>query len=126
MPLGTEVDLGPGHIVLDWDLSPPHRKSHSNPPLFGPCLLWLNGRPSQLPLNNCCNSLQQVHDHECHSSASEMVLFDVLYTPISGVRRVNPNVMASSCTYCVATVTRCIAAHDDDDIMTSHDSVESR
>jgi len=41
MPLGTEVGLGPGHIVLDGDPAPPKRK-HS-PPVFGPCLLWPNG-----------------------------------------------------------------------------------
>jgi len=40
MPLGREVDLGPGHIVLDGDPAP-LRKGHSSPPLFGPCLLWL-------------------------------------------------------------------------------------
>ena len=28
--LGTEVDLGPGHIVLDGDPAPP-RKGHSSP-----------------------------------------------------------------------------------------------
>jgi len=38
-PLGTEVDLGRGHIVLDGD-STALRKRHSSPPLFGPCLLW--------------------------------------------------------------------------------------
>jgi len=54
MPLGTEVDLGPGHIVLDGAQLP--RKGHSNPPLFGTCLLWPNGRPSQLLLSSCsCN-----------------------------------------------------------------------
>ena len=38
MPLGTEIDLGPGHIVLDGDPPP---KGNSSPPLFfGPCLLW--------------------------------------------------------------------------------------
>jgi len=32
MPLSTEVDLGPVHIVLDWDpVSPPPRKGHSSP-----------------------------------------------------------------------------------------------
>jgi len=31
MPLGTEVGLGPGDIVLDGDPAPP--------PIFGPCLL---------------------------------------------------------------------------------------
>jgi len=41
MPLGTEVDVSPGDIVLDWNpaLS---QKGHS-PPIFGPCLLWPNG-----------------------------------------------------------------------------------
>jgi len=38
-PLGTEVDLGPAHIVLDGKPAPP-RKGHISPPLFGPCLLW--------------------------------------------------------------------------------------
>jgi len=39
MPLGTEVSLGPGHIVLD-DESP---KRAQQPPIFGLCLLWPNG-----------------------------------------------------------------------------------
>jgi len=37
-PLGTEVDLGPGHIVLDGVPAP--AKGAQQPPLFGPCLLW--------------------------------------------------------------------------------------
>jgi len=28
MPLGTEVDLGPDHIVLDGDPAPPRKGSH--------------------------------------------------------------------------------------------------
>jgi len=36
--LGTEVDLGPGHIVLDGVPAP--AKGAQQPPLFGPCLLW--------------------------------------------------------------------------------------
>ena len=51
MPLGTEVGLRPGDIVLDFGLSSP-KKGHS-PQLFGPCLLWPNGRPSQLLLSTC-------------------------------------------------------------------------
>jgi len=60
MPLGTEVGLGPGHIVLDGDPAPSsHGKGHSSPPhptftIYGPrqacvrlngspCLLWPNG-----------------------------------------------------------------------------------
>ena len=38
-PLGTEVDLGTGHIVLDGVPCCP-QKEHSSPPLFGPYLLW--------------------------------------------------------------------------------------
>jgi len=32
MPLGTEVGLSPGHIVLDGDPPPPYGKGHSSPP----------------------------------------------------------------------------------------------
>ena len=39
MPLGKEVDLGPGHVVRR-EPSPTPRKGHSSPTLFGPCLLW--------------------------------------------------------------------------------------
>ena len=38
MPLGTEVDLGPGHIVLDGDPAPPTKGAQQSPS-FGPCLL---------------------------------------------------------------------------------------
>jgi len=44
IPLVKEVGLGPGDIVLDGDPAPP---------LFGPCLLWSNGRPSQQLLSSC-------------------------------------------------------------------------
>ena len=37
-PLGTEVDLGAGHIVLGG--FPALRKRGTAPPLLGPCLLW--------------------------------------------------------------------------------------
>jgi len=37
-PLGTEVDLVPGHIVLD--RVPALRERGTAAPLFGPCLLW--------------------------------------------------------------------------------------
>jgi len=38
MPLGTEVDLRGGHIVLDG--FPALRERGTAPPLLGPCLLW--------------------------------------------------------------------------------------
>jgi len=38
-PLRTEVDLGPGHIVLDGSRSSRERGT-AVPLLFGPCLFW--------------------------------------------------------------------------------------
>ena len=44
MPLGMEVGLGPGDIVLDGDPARPHQKGGRAPPLrLISCLLWLNG-----------------------------------------------------------------------------------
>jgi len=42
MALGTEVGLGPGHIVLDGAQLPSPKKWAQPPPNFGPCLLWPN------------------------------------------------------------------------------------
>ena len=36
-----EVELNPGHIVLDGDPASP--KGYSPSPIFDPCLLWPNG-----------------------------------------------------------------------------------
>jgi len=46
MPLGREVDLGTGDIVLDADPAPP--ATGTAPPIFGPCLLG-SGRKTDLP-----------------------------------------------------------------------------
>ena len=43
MALGMEVDLGPGHIVLDGDPAPLRQKGGRGPPIFGQFLLWPNG-----------------------------------------------------------------------------------
>jgi len=45
MPLGTEVPLGSGDIVLGGDPAPP-KKGHSPLPILGPCLLCANRPPS--------------------------------------------------------------------------------
>ena len=45
MPLGMKVGLGPGHIVQMG--SQPPSKKWAQPPIFGPCLLWPNGRMDQ-------------------------------------------------------------------------------
>jgi len=47
MLLGMQVDLSPSHIVLDGDPAPSPLKGAQRP-LFGPCLLWPNGRPHLL------------------------------------------------------------------------------
>jgi len=41
MPLGMEVDLGPGNFVLDGDPAPPPKAAQ--PQVFGPYALWPNG-----------------------------------------------------------------------------------
>jgi len=43
MQLGTEVGLGPGHIVLDGDPAAPLKGTQPVSPIFGPYLLWPNG-----------------------------------------------------------------------------------
>ena len=50
MPLGANVGLGPGHIVLDGDPAAP---KGAQPPIFDSYLLWTNGRQSQLLLGTC-------------------------------------------------------------------------
>ena len=48
----TEVDLGPGHIVLDGDPAPP-RDRGTAAPLFSALVYYGHGRPSQLLLSSC-------------------------------------------------------------------------
>jgi len=43
MKLSMKVGLGPGHTVFDGDPAPPPIKT----PIFGPYLLWPNGRMDQ-------------------------------------------------------------------------------
>jgi len=63
--LGTEVGLGPGDIVLDGDPAPPGKGgAQQPPPVFGPCLLWPNGRPSQ-QLLSCCSTMYVRYDVFC-------------------------------------------------------------
>jgi len=48
------IGLIPGYIVLDGGTQLPlSEKGTQQPPLFGPCLLWTNGRPSQQLLSSC-------------------------------------------------------------------------
>ena len=49
MKRGTELGLGPRHIVLDGNPAHP-KKGHSPRPIFCPCLLWPNGGIIKMPL----------------------------------------------------------------------------
>ena len=60
MPLGKEVGLGPGHIVLDGDPVGTQRPPQQLLPTFDPCLLWPNGRPSQQLLSSCFIPSQEI------------------------------------------------------------------
>jgi len=51
MPLGKEVDLGPSDIVLEYPVPPPQKGDTVPFLVFGACLLWPHGRPSQLLLS---------------------------------------------------------------------------
>jgi len=52
-PLGTEVDLGRGHIVLDGDPAPPRERGTTALPLFSAHVYCGHGRPSELLLSSC-------------------------------------------------------------------------
>jgi len=51
MPLGTEGDLSPGHIMLDGDPLPPAKLAQ--PPPLSAHVYCDHGRPSQLLLSSC-------------------------------------------------------------------------
>jgi len=51
MSLGVILSLGPGTLCY-MGIQLPLKKG-AQPPIFGPYLLWPNGRPSQLLLSTC-------------------------------------------------------------------------
>jgi len=53
VPLGKAVGIGPGDIVLDGDPATPTESGTAGRPLFGPYLLWQNGRLFQQLLSSC-------------------------------------------------------------------------
>jgi len=50
--LGTEVDLGPGHIVLD-GVPAPREMGTAAPSVFSAVVCYGHACPSQLPLGSC-------------------------------------------------------------------------
>ena len=77
MPVGTEVGLGPGPCYMGTYLPP---KWAHKPPMFGPSLLWPNGRPSQLPLNTCTNG--------CPKTAEQIEMVFGLWTRVESTSSV--------------------------------------
>ena len=53
MPLGREVGLSPGHVVLDGDPAPLPKGAHL--PNFGSMSIVTKRSPSQLLLSTCTN-----------------------------------------------------------------------
>ena len=78
-PLGTEVGLGPGHIVLDGDPAPPPRERGTADPSFGAHVYCCHGCPPQLLLSSCLkfkNPCALGH-HWNGISAEQSVVWDV-------------------------------------------------
>ena len=75
MPLGVEVDLGPGHIVLDGDQAPPHGKAHSTAaPTFQPVSIVAKWSPISATAELLFVKFQEYSLLEAHFS---MVSFSV-------------------------------------------------
>jgi len=87
MPLGTEVGLGPGHIVLDGNPAPPRKAAQQPPQLFRPMsilwpkgwmdqdITWYGGRPQ--PRRHCIRwgpSSPHGKGHSSHSCTSRHTL----------------------------------------------------
>jgi len=51
MPLGTEVGLGPGHIVLDGNPAPPPKKKTAALPIFAPMCCGQTAGWIKMPLS---------------------------------------------------------------------------
>ena len=51
MSLSMELDLGPGHSVLDGDPATPPKKGGSFSQIFGPCLLCQRAEWIMMPLD---------------------------------------------------------------------------
>ena len=73
--LGTEVDLGPCHIVLDGVPLP--REGHSSPRLFSAHVYCGHGRPSQLLLSSCTNGRPKTVCHMLSDRCPVLSVCDV-------------------------------------------------
>jgi len=64
IPLGTEVGLGPGDIVLDRDAAPPQKGAQQPPPTFWPMFVLDKRSPisatAELLLSNFAEFLRNI------------------------------------------------------------------
>jgi len=87
IPLGMKIGLGSGDDVR-WGHSSPTERGQQ-PPLFGPCLLWPNGRTSRQLLGSCCLSGEMVDrfqkpcDRTYFYSMADLISRPLLFHPHS-------------------------------------------
>jgi len=91
--------LRPGRIVLDGDSAPPHKRGKHPSPLFSPCLLWLNGRPSQQLLRSCWSA----HSIVGHIGATGQTRLNLCF--VGPTRVHNPNCKSTISSAVFAQVT---------------------
>jgi len=72
-PLGSEVDLGPGHIVLDG--VPALRERGTTAPLFSADVCCGHGRPSQLLLSSYSHSFTIKIVNDLHTNWRKLPIF---------------------------------------------------
>jgi len=73
-PLGTDVDLGPGHIVLD-GVPAPAKGAQQPPPIFGPCLLWPRSSISATAELLSKNRMHRVPELELEQTDNDCAMF---------------------------------------------------
>jgi len=96
-PLGTEVDLGPGHIVLD-GVPAPAKGAHQ--PLFSAHVYCGHGRPSWLLLSSCQLLSLSITIFTLNKPDSLRITFDSFLTQTKvKVTSVNWNFLVSALGY---------------------------
>jgi len=117
MPLGTQVGLGTGDIVLDGDPTPP-QKGAQQPPTFGQCPLprngwldkdstWYGGRPRARP--HCVRLGPSSPHGKWHSSPPATFRLTLLWHGCQSEQ------LLSSCCTCQASVLGTLAPPDECD-----------
>ena len=67
------------HRAVRWEPSSTPQRGIAPPPIFGPCLLWPDGRPSQLLLRTCIFIVADLPFYRWCAILFVMALFAVIY-----------------------------------------------